>query len=389
MNSSSNEVPNSEAGGWSVPASNQPDAFTPGISVVAQSPSWSWLDQFAAEDAEGGSGDDLLLFAERLLHDKETADLRLRILETEQQLTAQAESLKRSVTELHRANLQKAEAESRAREIQQELETLKERVVDLRRQKDLAHLLGRVCKKADERLMHDSAFAKRFEETSPCEAFILVLDIRRSTELMLRATSSQAYAYFLDGMMKSLVETIKQHFGVIDKFTGDGLLAYFPSFYSGKDAGFYTLAAAERCHANFSEYYRDNRDKFTVTSAEAGVGIGIDYGKIQLLRITDELTVLGSPVVYATRLSAAPAGHTYMNHGGILELKRQRVPMKQSEIEVQTKLDGKIIAFDVGLDELPFNPIQPDWISPSASAGAEQQTKTGNIVDTTTDLKKC
>ena len=183
----------------------------------------------------------------------------------------------------------------------------------LQKQKDLGYLLERVSPSAADRLLKDESLVKCFEEARTCDAFVLSIDIRRSTDLMLRGKTPQLYAEFLDATCTRIVEKVKCNFGVVDKFTGDGLLAYFPLFFTGIDAGYHTLAVAQACHKAFAELYRSERHRFSVALKDVGLGIGVDFGPVHLCRITRELSVVGSPVVYACRFSGAPAGHTYVN----------------------------------------------------------------------------
>jgi len=137
---------------------------------------------------------------------------------------------------------------------------------------------------------------------------------------------------------------VKENYGVVDKFTGDGLLAYFPDFFSGKDAGYRALAAAHACHSTFNRCYKASRTSFNVTLKDVGLGIGIDFGEVHLLRITEELTVVGSPVVYASRLSGAPAGHTYMNHSAVASLvDRSPEAFTANEVDFEVKHEGTVV----------------------------------------------
>ncbi len=87
----------------------------------------------------------------------------------------------------------------------------------------------------------------------------------------------------------------------------------FPEFFSGKDAGYYALAAADACHATFEKHYRAHRNSFRSVLKDVGLGIGVDYGECHLVLVAGNLTIVGSPVVYACRLGGAPAGLTLLN----------------------------------------------------------------------------
>ena len=58
------------------------------------------------------------------------------------------------------------------------------------------------------------------------------IDIRRSTELMLKARTTELFAEFMAGLCEQLQGLIRDKFGIVDKFTGDGLLVSFLEFFS-------------------------------------------------------------------------------------------------------------------------------------------------------------
>jgi hypothetical protein len=240
------------------------------------------------------------------------------------------------------------------KDLKRDLRELAQDYSKLQKQKDLGYLLDRVCPAAYDRLINDADFVKNFQEEKACDAFVLSIDIRRSTDLMLRAKTPQTYAEFLDAVCTKLVEEIKRNYGVVDKFTGDGLLAYFPLFFSGDDAGYRTLAVTQACHKVFAELYREQRNRFSVTLKDVGLGIGIDFGPVHFCRVTSELTVVGAPVVYACRFSGAPVGYTYMNHSawrdanhGAQECKGKPVKPLQTPVNHRLWGVGKLYTFKI------------------------------------------
>ena len=152
----------------------------------------------------------------------------------------------------------------------------------LLKQRDLRHLLDRVCEPAQTVLLGQGPLLDRFESTSLEDAFVMSIDIRRSTELMLKAREPQLFADFITELCIQLGGIIVDNLGVFDKFTGDGILAFFPMFFSGEDAGYLAVKAAEECHAAFTHHYAANRKCFTTILKDTGLGIGIDYGKVRL-----------------------------------------------------------------------------------------------------------
>jgi len=104
----------------------------------------------------------------------------------------------------------------------------------------------RMAGEAAEALSRSEALRSRFRQDN-CEAFVLVADLRRSTELMLKATSPKAFGGFISELMDAVHAVITENHGVVDKFMGDGVLAYFPMFFSGADAAFHVATVAEKC----------------------------------------------------------------------------------------------------------------------------------------------
>lgn len=202
-------------------------------------------------------------------------------------------------------------------------------------------------------------------------SFVLSIDIRRSTDLMLQSTDPESFANFLMTLCKFLQETIFKYYGVYEKFTGDGVLAFFPATisgehagFSGEHAGYYAICAAEEAHQQFRDYYRKFRSLFKAVLLDVGLGIGIDYGKISITYPNDTLSIVGLPVVYACRMSGAPAGMTYLNEQAYDEISRKpylrSLYIKEAAIEI--KHQGSLLAYPVIHNKLEFSGLKkPDW----------------------------
>ena len=228
---------------------------------------------------------------------------------------------------------------------------------------ELRALLDQLHPQAQEWLRHDTAARQQFL-TTDCQAFVMSVDIRRSTALMLSAVDARQYAAFIAGLCGHLVRIVKGHFGVFDKFTGDGILAFFPHFYSGGDAGYHVLQAASECHEAFKAHYSDNRSSFTVVPQDAGLGIGVDYGKVTLLREFGTLTAVGGAVVWACRLGGAPSGATYVNEQAYVVLS-ERYGQQCSFVEepFEVKHEGKLLVYRAQMRRSEYAPADPEWVA--------------------------
>jgi class 3 adenylate cyclase len=252
---------------------------------------------------------------------------------------------------------------------------------ELTRKEQLAFLLPCVCAEAADVLLDSERLRTEFFSNEPRLLFAMSVDIRRSTDLMLKARTPQAFATFITTLCKDLMGVVRNNHGVVDKFTGDGILCFFPEFFSGPDAGYYALAAADGCHSTFDSHYRAERNSFQSVLKDVGLGIGVDYGECPLVQVAGGLTIVGAPVVYACRFGGAPAGKTYLNqpayeaiskrHGGVVLL---------DETSIDIKHEGLLVAYAATLSRGgDYKPAQPAWIDAKRPAA--------NISDIATEKK--
>ena len=269
---------------------------------------------------------------------------------------------------LERKEIKIEEKEIKIEELQKIIKQFQKNEKEMRKQQRFQHLFYRVHPLAWEKLKEDEEFKNLFEQKTPCPAVIMAIDIRRSTELMLKAKDADHYQSFIITLCDQLKQTIVDNYGVFDKFTGDGILAFFPEFYSGDDAAYLAVKAADECHAHFSRHYENNRSCFTTILKDVGLGIGIDYGNTHLVNIQDWLTVIGTPVVYACRLSGAPAGQTLLNQQAY-DLMSQKfggyINFQDSELLI--KNEGNILVYIATLAKKTRKAKLPAWVKPPTS----------------------
>lgn len=225
-------------------------------------------------------------------------------------------------------------------------EELQKLLDELNSKEKINHILPRICEDAREKLFSDDEFKLKFENGTPYDSVVVSIDIRRSTELMLKARKPELFSKFITELSEKLSQIIINNFGIFDKFTGDGILAFFPKFYSGENAILRSLKAAQECHNVFNEHYYNSRDCFNIFIKDVGLGIGIDYGNITLVNTSNELTVVGIPVVYACRMSGAKAGDTLLNQPAKEELVLHcKDNLKITETEIEIKNEGMALAY--------------------------------------------
>jgi len=234
----------------------------------------------------------------------------------------------------------------------------------LTRKEKLKRVINRVHENSIDALEEDSDLLHSFSSGSSSIMAILAIDIRRSTDLMLHAKKPQLYANFIMELSRSMTSIVLENCGVFDKFTGDGILALFPVFFSGEYAIQHAVRAAALCHEVFEKHYLKARPAFFGVRADACLGIGIDFGEALLTSVHDDLTAVGIPVVYACRLADSASGTTLLNEPAREELKKSGcTACKLKELRADFKNQGPYICFEAMADLANLNPPKASWWS--------------------------
>jgi class 3 adenylate cyclase len=271
------------------------------------------------------------------------------------------------------------EAESAAMALREEKQTNEARAATIERlQKVLAQfarkeglefLLSRMGAAGQRRLIESEEFRTHILRQTECMAFVISIDIRRSTELMLRARTPRLFAEFIVTVCAEIEALIKENHGIVGKFTGDGELAFFPDFFSGTDAGYLAVSVAEKCHQIFARQYRDLRGSFTTVPVEVSLGIGIDFGRVDFVRLPPGLRAVGAPVVYACRLSEVGYGQTLLNQAAYEKIRDQFGALCSfRERQLEIKHEGLMHAYEVKLNGVDYNPVPPPWMKEMSAA---------------------
>lgn len=284
---------------------------------------------------------------------------------TEVQLKNTISRLEEEIRTLHA----RTQADQQAATEVEELRTL---VASLKRNQELSFLLSRVTSLSHEHLDKNEALRERFSPKESANAFVLSIDIRRSTDLMLKARSAEMFAVFMRGLCETLEGHVKANYGVFDKFTGDGILAFFPEFFTGEDAGYHAIEVARTSIQVFERLYKAARRFFTAVPADVGLGIGLDYGSVHVIPMSGGLTAVGEAVVYACRIGSTPAGTIAVNQPAY-EVLTNRYPhlCRFTETVLDVKREGGLICYHLGFTDAKITPAPPPWLSSSNQAGEQ------------------
>lgn len=241
-----------------------------------------------------------------------------------------------------------------------ELQNIIHQIEQVNKHSDVLNLYNRIHPKYLEKSNSKENLLLDFSGNKACA--VASIDIRESTQLMLNAKSPRLFTEFIKELSSALLSLIKNEYGIYDKFTGDGVLCFFPDFYTGEDCIYHALRMAQKAHQLFNEIYNQHRSSFSVVRYDAGLGIGVDYGDTFITVINDDYTVIGSPVVYACRLGSAPSGKTYFNQG-VFDLVKAKYSESiiAHEIKCEFKHQGTMLAYELDSIDIDRNIKNPDW----------------------------
>jgi class 3 adenylate cyclase len=150
----------------------------------------------------------------------------------------------------------------------------------------------------------------------PIQMFVMAADIRESTTLMKESVKFERFAAIMDKFVSSVRLGIRRSGGWFDRFTGDGFLAYWIVQSAEQDeyeerfvqtAGDIAHTAnilIDLFHRRVLEDFRSNSRNL---SSGVGLSMGLDAGPGYLVKIADELTIVGPPVVGSVRMVTAAA----------------------------------------------------------------------------------
>lgn len=134
------------------------------------------------------------------------------------------------------------------------------------------------------------------------ELTILFSDVRNFTTLTESADPTELIA-LLNEYLAAMTEIIFKYDGIVDKFIGDGILAYWGAFTPGKNHALLAAQASLEMLERLAELNRRWEGEGRKTIA---IGVGLNTGEVIFGNVGSgkkiEFTVIGDPVNLASRL---------------------------------------------------------------------------------------
>jgi adenylate cyclase len=136
------------------------------------------------------------------------------------------------------------------------------------------------------------------------ELTILMSDVRNFTTMTEKSDPMELIA-LLEEYLSAMTEIIFKHNGIVDKFIGDGILAYWGAFTPDHNHA----AEASRAALEMIEKVKELNAHWTAQGkAPIAIGIGVNTGTVIFGQLGKgkkaEITVIGDPVNLAARLES-------------------------------------------------------------------------------------
>jgi len=151
----------------------------------------------------------------------------------------------------------------------------------------------------DELLAKDPASLLKGEHKNVC---IIFLDIRDFTRLSQQHTARQLFEV-LNLYFGRITELVQLHNGFVNKFIGDGVLAFFAT---GSNPVSNAIRAAENIVEKTAQLNAEDAFRPFIGAWKIRIGIGIHYGKVVVGNIGSErkmdFTIIGEHVNIASRI---------------------------------------------------------------------------------------
>ncbi len=187
-------------------------------------------------------------------------------------------------------------------------------------------------------------------ELSNSKTIAVVGDIRKSQDLMTYSPSADFFRDRIIEFTQTSRKIIKDNYGIFDKFTGDGFLAYFNEEVC-KKAGKDFIDCFIKCNKEIMDFAIDHFSNWTkairkLPLGSSGLTIGADIGKIEYKEIEGHLFAIGDTIVWANRVCSAGKSNEVILNNILYNLINDKHPKTKFEmLESVTKAGESFTAY--------------------------------------------
>ena len=164
-------------------------------------------------------------------------------------------------------------------------------------------------------------YSTNFDEKKLSESQTIVVygDIRRSQDLMTYTLDKQLFEQMMIKFLDITRTLLDKNFGIFDKFTGDGFLAYFNEYIctsqNKKFIDCFLDFSKQYIEANISLFTEWKKHVRKLPDKEIMVSLGADLGIVYFGDHSGHLVCISDAIVWAERMcSASSAGEIYVNN---------------------------------------------------------------------------
>ena len=201
------------------------------------------------------------------------------------------------------------------------------------------------------------------------ELVAIAIDIRKSTFYLENSLETKYFVKLLEEINKSVLDIVQKYYGIINKFTGDGFIVFFPKFYSGENYLLLSLLCSKEIIAMTKSIFESNEEYYHKFPVSPGIGIGMDIGKADLLTVNNEATYIGRCVVNACRICGYSINEILVNSLLKVEINRnQEIELDQCIGRgIPYKDNPEIKVYSITVNNVLNDEIKPKWSLTPAS----------------------
>ena len=233
--------------------------------------------------------------------------------------------------------------------------------VELPTEDSLELLFSRHAPPGGRRQLSEQGISRlRASGSTEVEVTVVVGDLRLSGFVLKEAIRPALFARFVIGFTEAVRGLTHANDGWFDKFTGDGFISFWIHPDDGDGAA---SAVPEFCQAvlpasaTLIDNLRANSRNFPVG---VGLSLGADRGTCELARVGESLTLIGGPIVGASRMVAGARANRLVANVGLgrslegakTNLESRGISVRRTEIRTKEYPSGQE-AYELSFSAVP------------------------------------